>query len=635
MNKCFFLFLLFFYYCLNLRSQPPNNAADKEKIDAWNNLASNFRFSISDSGIYYADKSLTAAKVINYQLGELEAILHLALSHQTLGNRTRALRFALEGKKKAEEYKEDSWIARFLTVIGVEYYYAEDYEMAIENLRASDHIFADLNMCNQFISTTWMGFSFIMLNNIDSGLFFCRKALEASETEKCRDAGLTMPLLHMGSIFRLTQNFDSGLYYYKLHLVRETRYTKFNCEAALGIADIYRQTGQKDSSLFYADLSLKKSLETRLIPQIIESFSFFETLYEKTDPTRALAFSKISRLYSDTLEMIRYKTAFKDVADFDEQQRNIEIETAKRNYRNNLIQYTLIFGIITVLAVAFILRRSNKQKEKVNRSLSKALSDLKSTQSQLIQSEKMASLGELTAGIAHEIQNPLNFVNNFSDVNSDLLREMQDELDKGNIAEAKMIIMDIKENENKIKHHGVRAETIVKGMLQHSITSSGQKEPTDINELCNEFLGLSYHGFKAKDKSFNAKYETNFGTGFGKINIVPQEIARAILNVINNAFYAVNEKSKLNNSGYEPTVILSTKKIGNKISVTVKDNGHGIPDSIKEKIFQPFFTTKPAGQGMGLGLSLSYEIVKAHGGEIKLKSVEGQGSEFIIYLNNS
>ncbi len=640
MNKCLFLFLFLFCACLGLRSQTHNFSADKEKIDNWNHLAFYFRFSISDSGIYYSSKALTLSREINYREGELPALLHLALSHQTLGNRARALRFALEGKKKAEEYQDDAWIARYLTVIGVEYYYAGDYEMAIENLRASDQIFDALDMCNQFVSTTWMGFSYAVYNNIDSGLFFCRKALAASETDRCRNAGLTMPLLHLGSIFNLLKTFDSSLYYYKLHLDRETGFIKFRCDAALGIAGVYKQTGQMDSCLYYANLALKTSIDSRLFPQIIETYSFFETLYEKKDPVRALAYSKMSRLYSDSLETIRYKTSFSDVADFDEQQRQAEIENAKRDYRNKLIQFVLIFGMITVLVVVYVLRRSNKQKEKANRSLSKALTDLKSAQAQLIQSEKMASLGELTAGIAHEMQNPLNFVNNFSDVNADLLKELQDELDKGNIGEAKMIIKDITENESKIKNHGMRAEAIVKGMLQHSSTRSGQKEPIDINELCDEFLGLAYHGFQAKDKSlsagqagFNVKYETNFDTRIGKINIVPQDMARAVLNLINNAFYAVNEKAKLNIDGYEPKVIVSTKKKENKIEIKVEDNGTGIPESIKAKIFQPFFTTKPPGQGMGLGLSLAYDIVKAHGGEIIVETKERYGTEFTIHLN--
>ncbi|HAY33243.1 MAG TPA: hypothetical protein DCY06_03835 [Bacteroidetes bacterium] len=261
-----------------------------------------------------------------------------------------------------------------------------------------------------------------------------------------------------------------------------------------------------------------------------------------------------------------------------------------------------------------------------------ALTELRATQTQLIHSEKMASLGELTAGIAHEIQNPLNFVNNFSEVNTELIDELNQEIEKGNFDEAALIAKDIKENEEKIKHHGKRAEGIIKGMLQHSRSSSGVKESVNINILADEYLRLAYHGLRAKDKTFNAKMETDFDESIGKVNVVPQDFGRVILNLITNAFYAVMEKKNLNPDGYVPTVTLSTKKTGDRIEIRVKDNGNGIPKKVLDKIFQPFFTTKPTGQGTGLGLSLSYDIIKAHGGELKVETKEGEGAEFVISL---
>jgi signal transduction histidine kinase len=265
-------------------------------------------------------------------------------------------------------------------------------------------------------------------------------------------------------------------------------------------------------------------------------------------------------------------------------------------------------------------------------SLQNALNELELTQEQLVQSEKMASLGELTAGIAHEIQNPLNFVNNFSEVNKELLVEMKEEIDKGNIDEVKVIANDVIDNEEKINHHGKRADAIVKGMLQHSRASTGQKEPTDINALADEYLRLSYHGIRAKDKNFNTILKTDFDESIGKINIVPQDIGRVLLNLFNNAFYAVNEKANQKPNGYESTILVNTKKVNNTIELTVKDNGNGIPQKILDKVFQPFFTTKPTGVGTGLGLSLSYDIIKAHGGKIKVETKEGEGTEFIILL---
>lgn len=281
------------------------------------------------------------------------------------------------------------------------------------------------------------------------------------------------------------------------------------------------------------------------------------------------------------------------------------------------------------------LEQKRKAIEETNAALSKSLNELKAAQAQLIQAEKMASLGELTAGIAHEIQNPLNFVNNFSEVSKELLDEMKTELDYGNIHDAKEIASNLIQNLEKILHHGKRADAIVKGMLQHSRTSSGQKEPTDINSLADEYLRLAYHGLRAKDKSFNATLKTEYDETIGNINIIPQEIGRVMLNLITNAFYAVTEKKNLrqtHDDNYEPTVSISTKKINDTIEIKVADNGNGIPPKVLDKIFQPFFTTKPTGQGTGLGLSLSYDIVKAHGGELKVETKEGDGSVFIICL---
>ncbi len=278
-------------------------------------------------------------------------------------------------------------------------------------------------------------------------------------------------------------------------------------------------------------------------------------------------------------------------------------------------------------------RERNQKRELAQaKEIEKAYTELKSTQAQLIQSEKMASLGELTAGIAHEIQNPLNFVNNFSEVNRELIIELVEEVDKGNTEEVKAIANDIQANEEKISHHGKRADAIVKGMLQHSRSSSGVKVPTDINALADEYLRLSYHGMRAKDKFFNCEIITDFDETIENINIIPQDIGRVLLNLYNNAFYAVSEQKKKLGEGYRPIISIRTKNRGDRVEIKVGDNGNGIPQKIIEKIFNPFFTTKPTGQGTGLGLSLSYDIVKAHGGELKVETKEEEGSEFIISL---
>ncbi|MBA4411575.1 MAG: histidine kinase [Odoribacter sp.] len=302
----------------------------------------------------------------------------------------------------------------------------------------------------------------------------------------------------------------------------------------------------------------------------------------------------------------------------------------------------LVKSLAEAFSIAYARYEDFKKLEAAKQSIETTLSELKAAQSQLVQSEKMASLGELTAGIAHEIQNPLNFVNNFSEVSKELLDEMKTELDNGNTEDAKEIANDVILNLEKINHHGKRAADIVKGMLQHSRNSSGTKEPTDINALADEYLRLAYHGLRAKDKSFNATMKTDFDPNLPKINIIPQDIGRVILNLITNAFYAVTAPPppeggfKDPNYIHVPTVTVTTSSIppagGGGALISVRDNGPGIPLKILDKIFQPFFTTKPTGQGTGLGLSLAYDIVKAHGGELKVETKEGEGSEFIIQL---
>lgn len=314
---------------------------------------------------------------------------------------------------------------------------------------------------------------------------------------------------------------------------------------------------------------------------------------------------------------------------YNRQQKTIDKERKKRLEEEKLYQITSAQKAQLEVMVAERTSELTSQKEE----LLHALAELKNTQTQLIQSEKMASLGELTAGIAHEIQNPLNFVNNFAEVNVELLDELTTAFDQGNKDQVLTITGDIRQNLEKITHHGRRADAIVKGMLQHSKTNSGQKEPTDINQLADEYLGLSFHGLRAKDKNFNASLKKNFDPSIKPLNLIPQDIGRVLLNIYNNAFYAVSEKKKMQIAGYEPTVSITTKKIPGKVEIKIKDNGLGIPDKLMDKIFQPFFTTKPTGQGTGLGLSLSFDIItKGHSGTLKVDTHEGEYTEFVIQL---
>ena len=403
------------------------------------------------------------------------------------------------------------------------------------------------------------------------------------------------------------------------------------------ISMTYSALKNKDSAAHYAYAALELAQQQKLKKELVDSYEALFIChntfgdYKQALEYRLIYDSLFNKMAESNISQNSERTRMKleqEKKDLLAQREQEVKDAAARKSRN--LQYGIIGGFILLAGFLFY---NNRQKQKAKTKIEEAYGQLKSTQAQLVQSEKMASLGELTAGIAHEIQNPLNFVNNFSDVNKELLAEMNMEMEKGNYEEVKEIAKDVSENEEKINHHGKRADAIVKGMLQHSRSSSGVKEPTDINALADEYLRLSYHGLRAKDKSFNATMKTDFDESIGNINIIPQDIGRVILNLITNAFYAVDERKKLGiTEGYEPTVVVSTKKSGDKISIVVKDNGNGIPQKVLDKIFQPFFTTKPTGQGTGLGLSMSYDIVKAHGGEIKVETIEGEGSEFIIQL---
>jgi signal transduction histidine kinase len=375
-------------------------------------------------------------------------------------------------------------------------------------------------------------------------------------------------------------------------------------ESYLSIADLYCEAGQRDSCIFYSRKSLAAAQSNNYAKGILAASQSLSKIYEAINEHEAFKYYKIATAIKDSLFNAEKANQVQNLF-FMEQQRRQSLDAANIKYKNQLKLYALLTVLGIFLLLAIILYRNNRSKQKANNLLQiqkqeidqqrnkaeKALEDLKSAQTQLIQSEKMASLGELTAGIAHEIQNPLNFVNNFSEVNKELIIEMKNELRSGNLEDAISIADNVEENELKISHHGQRADAIVKGMLQHSRASTGKKEPTDINALADEYLRLSYHGLKAKNNSFNADFKTDFDESIGIIEVVPQDIGRVLLNLYNNAFYAVNEKKKLLNETYEPTVSVSTKKVGDKVELSVKDNGNGIPQKTLDKIYQPFFLT--------------------------------------------
>ncbi|MEO7801388.1 MAG: ATP-binding protein, partial [Ginsengibacter sp.] len=486
-------------------------------------------------------------------------------------------------------------------------------------------------------------------NQLDSALVFTQRAYELDSTDNGKlTLGYTPYVL--GNIYYKKGYYPSAINYYRVAITisKQQNVKKDLMDAYNGISKTFIKTSQVDSAIFYSKLTLLEGKSTAYPLGMLNAYTALSGIYKSQHNTdSSVKYNELTAFIKDSIFNKERVTQFQNLS-FSEQLRKQDIDAAQKQYQNKIKIYALLGGLAVLLLLAGILWRNNQNKQKANALLQKqkqeittqkllaeqSLQELKTTQAQLVQREKMASLGELTAGIAHEIQNPLNFVNNFSEVNKELLGELKVEIEKGNYEDAKEIAQNVIDNQEKINHHGKRADAIVKGMLQHSQSSKGQKQLTDLNALADEYLRLSYHGFRAKDKMFNCDIQTNIDQSIGKINIIPQDIGRVLLNLYNNAFYAVSEKKKLAAKGYQPTVSVSTNKLDSSIEIKVEDNGNGISQHIVDKIFQPFFTTKPTGQGTGLGLSLSYDIIKAHGGEIKAVSKEGEGSLFIIVFKS-
>jgi len=460
----------------------------------------------------------------------------------------------------------------------------------------------------------------------DSALILARKSLEYSQLSGYRKS-LGLNYRNLARFFVKTGQLDSARenLYAAIQVSTEQDSYRHTAWASFDLAKVFQSERKYDSMYHYARETLVYGTlhatpeamvgANRLIADYFSRIGRSDSAYHYEQVTSGL----IGTLREQDIRNLTQYQKFSFDKELISRQ---SIEEAKiRESRRKI--YGLLAGLAVLLFMGIFLFRNNLAKQKANTRLqeekdkvSATLQELKATQAQLIQSEKMASLGELTAGIAHEIQNPLNFVNNFSEVNQELVNELVEEVGKGNQDEVKSIAADIKDNSEKISHHGKRADAIVKSMLQHTRSGSREKESTDINALCDEYLRLAYHGLRARDNSFQSGFEARLDPTVGKISVMPQEIGRVILNLINNAFYAVWDKKKTAGEGYDPRVTITTRKMKDKVEIEVKDNGNGIPESVREKIFQPFFTTKPTGVGTGLGLSLSYDIIKAHGGKI-------------------
>jgi len=603
----------------------------------------------TDSGLLCTRQGLAISRRIHYKYGEMRSLANMANYLNIIGDLPGALKVTFEALPIAIQLKDLPSLTECYNTLGLTYSTLKDLK------KAGDYYHKGLAVAEQAHMNRQIA---IELNNIcrnyldrdilDSALWYNDKAYRLSLGKHQLD-NIGFLLRNYGIVqFKKGNHAKAIDYYNKSAAQKETKNNHYlQSEDARRTAEAYQKLNKLDSCIDFAKKAYDQCVLDRNPETIMKTTALLAEVYKsKNDFKNAYQYQQLMLAAQDSL-FSQQKTMQVQNLMFTEQQKQDEIKAAEVAYQNK-IRFYIMLGVLGVfILIAAILLFANSQRKKANgilkqqndkieaqrKDLEKTVTDLKNTQRQLIQSEKMASLGELTAGIAHEIQNPLNFVNNFSEVNTELIEEMELEFDRGGISEVRPLISDIKANQQKISQHGKRADFIVKGMLQHSRASTGEKQLTNINVLADEFFKLSFHGLRAKDKSFNAEMVTNLDPDLPKVNVVQQDIGRVLLNLINNAFYAVNQKSKTAGTDYKPTVELSTSHTTDQIVITVKDNGNGIPENIKDKIMQPFFTTKPTGEGTGLGLSLSYDIVvKGHGGNISVNSAEGNGSEFIINL---
>jgi two-component system NtrC family sensor kinase len=626
---------------------------DTGKIAIMVRLCNQYMFNKPDSALFYGYQAINIAREVGFPKGEVDAMQASAIALNTLGNFSKAFQITLQGVNLANKIGQKEMKGMLLLGLGHTYTNIGDYKNASKYFQQAYLVLDSVQKSEAHplpmatLAISYLGNAYLELNKIDSATFYNQMAYEKSiQLETNWLSNIT--LINQARVEERNGHFDLAKSYL-YQSTKEATSTFWLFQANFDMAQLHYRLGESDSSIFYATKSLNIANASGIYTNIIDANEFLSQIYREIDFEKALAYSTHAIAYNDSLTHLANITDFETIAGFDEQQKEFEIAAAETAFKNSFRQILLLSGLGVIIIIALIIFRGYRKEKQAaysllqkNQQVESALRQLKSTQAQLIQSEKMASLGELTAGIAHEIQNPLNFVNNFSEVSAEMVDEMNEELEKGDIEEAKFIGKDLKENLSKINHHGKRADAIVKGMLEHSRTSSGGKELIDVNYLASEYLSLAYQSFKSKNEGVNITLITELDPTISKIELVRADIGKVLLNILNNAFYACTHSEFLiQNSELKPLVTVSTSPLqgGRGVKISVSDNGPGIPDSFKEKIFQPFFTTKPTGQGTGLGLSLSYDIVKAHGGELRVESQTageagevGGGTVFTFYL---
>jgi two-component system, NtrC family, sensor kinase len=595
--------------------------------------------------LQYAQQGLEIAQKAKFPKGVSRNMNRIGAIMRVTGNYPKSLKMHLDALKIAEETNDLDGLVRIYNQLGIFYSIQKDHKKAIETYFKGVGIAKKIyNQDLERILLSNIGMDYAFLNNLDSARIYTQSAYELAIKQNSNNVNAL--LINLANVNARAKNYALSLDYYRQSLPH-SKLVEDNASLSqtyFEMAEVFKKTYSLDSCLYYSLKAIKIAKETNNIQSIYGASSLLAELYEKTDIKKSYQYYKLATAAKDSMFNQQKAKQIENVS-FVENIRKQELIDAEKDFKNRQRLIILLSIIGVVLLISVILFRNNRIQNKANRLLSKqkleielqrskvenALNELESTQMQLVQKEKLASLGEITAGIAHEIQNPLNFVNNFSELSIELADELKAEFEKMDIPSDRKgyldeLLRDLTQNQERIHGHGKRASSIVSNMLEHSRSSDGEVQLTDMNKLAEEYLSLAYHGMRAKNKSFNANYQLIVEENLPQIIVNQQDVGRVLLNLFNNAFYAAAQSEN-------PLVKVTSKTEKEYLIVEVNDNGKGIPKDILPKIFQPFFTTKPTGEGTGLGLSLSYDIItKGSNGKIEVLSEEGKGATFIVKL---
>ncbi len=623
---------------------------DTSKLRILSELSEANYASKPDNSLIFAQQCYELAAKLDDQKYKANSLVLMASAYGIMADYAKDITLYLKALKIYQSEHDDYNIIRIYVNMSDDYSHMRDYQKGMLYAKKADSVFRSLTAMQQksrfkmpeMIAYAIIGDCYLFAGKLDSAEAYLQKVYRYANLSN--NQGMIGNVSRsLGELAAARGQKEKALRYFENAFTFAAKANDIQAAgvAQLSIANLYQKTGRLDSAIFYGQKALLTARSANFKQDALEACMALYGYYDQNhNLTQAFKYYKMATAIKDSL-FSQNVTRQLVSAGYEEKQNQLEVAAVQERYQNKMRTYALIAGMAILMLLSVIFWRNSDQRKKANRllqtqkeELATTLGQLQQTKDQLIQSEKMASLGELTAGIAHEIQNPLNFVNNFSEVSAELLAELKDEVKAGHTDDVLAIADDLTQNLEKITHHGKRADSIVKGMLEHSRISTGQKELTDLNKLTDEYLRLAYQGLRVKEKSFNAELLTHFDTNLPLVTVIPQDIGRVLLNIFNNAFYAVQQKAKTAGPLFNPTIEVSTAQNGKQVLITIKDNGTGIPYEVMNKIMQPFFTTKPTGQGTGLGLSLSYDIVvKGHGGQLTVTSQEGEYAQFEILLD--